>query len=67
MRLPDMKIIKILPGDVLHLKKPHPCGSFEFSVLRIGSDIRIKCNGCSRDMNVPREKLEKKIKYIISY
>jgi hypothetical protein len=59
-----MKIIKILPGDVLHLKKPHPCGSFEFSVLRIGSDIRIKCNGCSRDMNVPREKLEKKIKYI---
>ena len=59
-----MKIIKILPGDVLHLKKPHPCGSFEFSVLRIGSDVRIKFNGCSRDMNVPREKLEKKIKYI---
>ena len=59
-----MKIIKISPGDVLRMKKPHPCGSFEFSVLRIGSDIRIKCNGCSRDMNVPREKLEKKIKYI---
>ena len=59
-----MKIIKILVGVVLRLKKPHPCGSFEFSVLRIGSDIRIKCNGCSRDMNVAREKLEKKIKYI---
>ena len=59
-----MKIIRILPNDVLRLKKPHPCGSYEFTVLRIGSDIRIKCSGCERDMNVPREKLEKKIKYI---
>ena len=59
-----MKIIKLAIGDVLRMKKPHPCGSFEFSVLRIGSDIRVKCHGCERDMNVPREKLEKKIKFV---
>ena len=59
-----MKIIKIAVGDILRMKKQHPCGCFEFTVLRIGSDIRVKCLGCDRDMNVPREKLEKKIKLV---
>ena len=51
-------------GDVLELKKAHPCGSKRFSVLRIGSDIRIVCSGCGRDLTVPRVKLEKSIKKI---
>ncbi len=59
-----MNIPKIMVGDVLELKKKHPCGSFRFTVLRIGSDIRIVCEGCGRDMVLPREKLERAIKKI---
>ena len=59
-----MIIPKILVGDKLELKKKHPCGTSLFEVLRIGSDIRIVCTGCGRDMVLPREKLEKAIKKI---
>ena len=57
-------IIKIAVGDILELKKPHPCGEKRFSVARIGSDIRILCCGCGRDMTLPRVKLEKAIKKV---
>jgi len=59
-----MNIPKIMVGDVLELKKKHPCGSARFTVLRIGSDIRIVCEGCGRDMVLPREKLEHAIRRI---
>ncbi len=59
-----MPIIKLDVGDLLDMKKPHPCGSCQFTVLRIGSDIRIRCNGCGHDVTVPREKLEKNIKKV---
>ena len=58
-------IPKISVGDTLELKKPHPCGTKNFTVLRIGSDLRIVCCGCGRDMTVERVKLEKSIKTII--
>lgn len=58
-------IPKISVGDTLEMKKEHPCGSRNFTVLRIGSDIRVLCCGCGRDMVVPRVKLEKSIKKII--
>lgn len=51
-------------GDTLEMKKKHPCGSFEFAVVRTGSDIRMICKGCGRDLTIPREKLEKSIKKI---
>jgi hypothetical protein len=57
-----MNIPKILVGDVLELKKKHPCGSLRFKVLRIGSDIRIVCEGCGRDMVLDRVKLERAIR-----
>ena len=59
-------IIKIAVGDILELKKPHPCGEKRFSVARVGSDIRILCCGCGRDMTLPRVKLEKAIKKVHS-
>lgn len=59
-----MNIPKISVGDRLELKKKHPCGTSFFSVLRVGSDVRIVCEGCRRDMVLPREKLEKAIKKI---
>ncbi len=57
-------IIKISVGDTLELKKNHPCGGKLFEVIRTGSDIRIICKLCGRDMTLPREKLEKAIKKI---
>lgn len=52
-------------GDKLIMKKEHPCGSSEFTVLRTGMDFKIKCNGCEREVMVPRKKAEKNIKKII--
>jgi len=46
------------------MKKPHPCGGAQFKVARVGSDIRIICLSCGRDVTVPRVKLEKNIKLV---
>ena len=59
-----MEIVKFSVGDTLTLKKKHPCGSFDFSVARCGSDIRIICKGCGRDLTLPRISLEKMIKHV---
>ena len=47
-------------GDKLQMKKPHPCGTNVFEVLRIGADFKIRCTGCGREVMVPRHKCEKK-------
>lgn len=60
-----MEIIRFQTDDVLELKKNHPCGDKRFRVLRTGSDVRIQCLGCGRDMTLPREKLERSIKKVI--
>ena len=59
-----MQIMKIEVGDLLELKKPHPCGEKIFKVLRVGSDVRIVCQSCGRDLTLDRIKLEKAIKKI---
>lgn len=60
------EILRISVGDILELKKPHPCNhkSVHFRVMRVGSDIRIVCEKCGRDLTLPRIKLEKSIKRI---
>ena len=57
-----MNIIKFKIGDIVELKKPHPCGNKRFKIMRVGSDIRIICEGCGRDMVLDRLKLEKATK-----
>ena len=52
-------------GDILRMKKPHPCGCYEFSVLRSGMDFKIKCCKCGREVMLPRLKCEKNIKKIM--
>lgn len=52
-------------GDILLMKKPHPCGGKEFSVLRVGMDFKIKCQNCGHEVMLPRIKCEKNIKKII--
>lgn len=61
-----MAIIKFDVGDRLVMKKKHPCSSDIFTVLRLGSDVRIQCAGCGRDLTLEREKLEKMIKKVIA-
>ena len=51
-------------GQHIVMKKPHPCGSKVFTVTRIGADFKIKCEGCGREMMLPRSKVEKNIKEI---
>lgn len=51
-------------GDVLTMKKSHPCGQNRFLVLRSGMDFRIRCMGCGREVMVPRAKCEKNIRQI---
>lgn len=52
-------------GDVLEMKKQHPCGEKKFAVLRTGIDFRIRCLNCGREVMVPRSKAEKNIKNIL--
>ena len=52
-------------GDIVKLKKPHPCGSYEWEVLRVGMDIRLRCAGCGHEVLAPRRKVEKSIKRVI--
>ncbi len=52
-------------GDILTMKKKHPCGENKFLVLRSGMDFRIRCLGCSHEVMVARAKCEKNIKSIL--
>lgn len=52
-------------GDTIIVKKNHPCGENSFAVLRVGMDFRIRCNGCGREVMVPRNKIEKNIKKVL--
>ena len=55
----------VRPGDILQMKKQHPCGGKEFLVLRAGMDFKIRCNGCGREVMLPRLKCEKNIKKVL--
>lgn len=49
-------------GDIVTLKKGHPCGSRDWEILRVGADFRLKCTGCGRQIMVPRKMVEKSTK-----
>lgn len=51
-------------GDIVKLKKKHPCGSFEWEILRVGADFRLKCEGCGRQVMMDRKLVEKSTKEI---
>lgn len=56
--------MKLNVGDILELKKQHPCGCKEFEITRAGMDFKIKCLNCSRIVQLDRETLEKRIKKV---
>jgi len=51
-------------GDVLTLKKKHPCGSYTWSTLRVGVDFKLRCLGCGHEVMSPRSKIEKSVKTV---
>jgi hypothetical protein len=53
-------------GDVVRLRKQHPCGGFEWEIVRIGADIGLRCQTCGRRILLPRSKIEKRIKHVVS-
>ena len=52
-------------GDVIQTRKPHPCGSDTWVVIRIGADIKIKCQGCGAVIMFPRHEFERKLKRVV--
>jgi hypothetical protein len=57
---------EILIGDVIKTRKPHPCGSDEWTVIRTGADIKIKCNKCARIVMLDRDSFLRRRKTLIS-
>jgi hypothetical protein len=60
--LPDLRL-----DDVLRLRKPHPCGGYEWKVVRLGADIGIECLTCGRRVLLPRRQLAHRVKTISSH
>jgi len=56
--------LKLELGDKIVTKKPHPCGSHAFMIVRLGMDFIIKCEKCEKEIWIPRVKIEKRIKEI---
>jgi hypothetical protein len=52
-------------GDIVRLKKPHPCGGFDWRVVRLGADIGVKCVTCGRRVLLPRRDLERRMKLFV--
>ncbi len=52
-------------NDIVEMKKPHPCGTNEWKIIRMGMDIRLKCQGCNHRVMIPRKQFEKKMKKVL--
>ncbi len=59
--LPDLQM-----HDHLRLRKPHPCGSYEWTVIRLGADIGLECKGCQHRVMLTRRELTKRLKANLS-
>jgi hypothetical protein len=59
-------VMDVRLGDVVRLRKPHPCGGYEWRVVRLGADIGIKCLTCDHRVLIPRRQFEKRVKALVS-
>lgn len=59
----ESKVFEI--NDVVEMKKQHPCGTNAWKIIRMGADIRIKCQGCGHSVMIPRREFGKKMKKVI--
>lgn len=58
--------LEVFLGDVVRLRKPHPCGATDWTVVRLGADIGLRCHGCDHKVLLPRRTLEKRLKTFVS-
>ncbi|HEU65139.1 MAG TPA: DUF951 domain-containing protein [Chloroflexi bacterium] len=58
--------IGIKPGDIVRLRKAHPCGSYEWEVVRVGADISLKCLKCQRKVLLARDVFGRRVKEFVS-
>jgi hypothetical protein len=63
--MPPKTVPQIKLDDIVRLRKPHPCGSFEWRVVRLGTDVGLVCTRCGRRVLLPRGKFNKQLKTII--
>lgn len=64
-----MAFINVTPiqlGDVVRLRKPHPCGGHEWTVVRVGADIGLKCDTCGRRVLLTRREFERRLEKVVS-
>ncbi len=59
-------VMEIKLGDMVRLRKRHPCGSYEWRVVRLGADIGIKCQGCNHRVLIERRAFERSVKAFVS-
>ena len=59
--------VEIHLGDIVRLRKKHPCGSFEWKVVRVGVDVGLVCEGCGRKVMLPRGVFNKRVKIIVKH
>jgi hypothetical protein len=57
--------VQIALNDVVRMRKPHPCGGYEWRIVRLGADIGIKCLTCGRRVLLPRSEFERRLKAIV--
>jgi len=58
--LPDLQL-----NDIVRLRKPHPCGSYDWKIVRLGADIGLECQSCGRRVLLPRRKLARRLKTVL--
>ncbi len=58
---------ELLLGDLVQMRKKHPCGSDRFTVIRVGADIKIRCEGCGRIVMMDRAEFVKRVKKILGH
>jgi len=58
-------IVEFRMADVVRLRKPHPCGSYEWEVVRLGADIGIRCGRCGRRVLIPRSQFLRQVKTLL--
>jgi len=58
--------VNIKVGDIVRLRKPHPCGSYEWEIIRVGADIGLKCLKCQRRILLERGGFERRVKTIVA-
>ncbi len=59
-------LIDVHVGDVVRLRKPHPCGSTDWQIVRVGADIGLRCLGCGRRVLLPRDVFRRRAKMLVT-